>query len=146
MPSPAPRTILVTGSMGFIGRHLVRRLLEEGHTVVGLDLAIDEKEIRKLAEDYPGRFGLSPAASGHRGNKTRHPRNDPIRVGSLAAGKNPANPIAGGFIARSAESGRTSRRCHCPRFCRTNRRDINNPKACPETAWRARVRYRGDGL
>lgn len=30
--------ILVTGSSGFIGSHLVRRLADEGHMVVGLDL------------------------------------------------------------------------------------------------------------
>ena len=31
------QTILVTGTAGFIGFHLARRLLAEGHTVVGLD-------------------------------------------------------------------------------------------------------------
>ena len=31
------RTILVTGAAGFIGRHLVRRLLAEGATVIALD-------------------------------------------------------------------------------------------------------------
>jgi UDP-glucuronate 4-epimerase len=29
--------ILVTGSAGFIGFHMARRLLDEGHEVVGLD-------------------------------------------------------------------------------------------------------------
>ena len=29
--------ILVTGAAGFIGFHVARRLLEDGHAVVGLD-------------------------------------------------------------------------------------------------------------
>ena len=29
--------VLITGAAGFIGFHLARRLLEQGHTVVGLD-------------------------------------------------------------------------------------------------------------
>ena len=29
--------VLVTGAAGFIGFHLSRRLLQEGHTVVGID-------------------------------------------------------------------------------------------------------------
>src|SRR4029453_10479442 len=32
-----PDTILVTGAAGFIGMHVARRLLADGHTVVGLD-------------------------------------------------------------------------------------------------------------
>ena len=31
------QAILVTGAAGFIGFHVARRLLAEGHTVVGLD-------------------------------------------------------------------------------------------------------------
>ena len=29
--------ILITGSCGFIGFHLGRRLLKEGHTIIGID-------------------------------------------------------------------------------------------------------------
>ncbi|MCY3868436.1 MAG: NAD-dependent epimerase/dehydratase family protein, partial [Gemmatimonadetes bacterium] len=36
MPDIA-RHVLVTGAAGFIGFHLSRRLLEMGHSVVGLD-------------------------------------------------------------------------------------------------------------
>ena len=32
--------ILVTGSAGFIGFHLCRRLLAEGHTVAGVDAMV----------------------------------------------------------------------------------------------------------
>jgi len=35
------KPILVTGSAGFIGFHLSRRLLKEGHLVVGLDSVND---------------------------------------------------------------------------------------------------------
>jgi nucleoside-diphosphate-sugar epimerase len=41
--------------MGFLGRHLVRRLLEDGHTVIGVDKDMDEREIQALEKDYPGR-------------------------------------------------------------------------------------------
>lgn len=40
-----PRTALVTGSSGFIGFHLCRRLLDEGWRVVGLDNLSDYYEV-----------------------------------------------------------------------------------------------------
>jgi UDP-glucuronate 4-epimerase len=41
----APRKILVTGAAGFIGFHLSRRMLEQGHEVVGLDNLNDYYDI-----------------------------------------------------------------------------------------------------
>lgn len=52
--------ILVTGAAGFIGFHLSRRLLEDGHTVQGLDNLNDYYDPRlklarlSLLEPYPG--------------------------------------------------------------------------------------------
>ncbi|MHB8352938.1 MAG: SDR family NAD(P)-dependent oxidoreductase, partial [Burkholderiales bacterium] len=37
--------ILVTGVAGFIGMHVARRLLQEGHTVIGLDNLNDYYEV-----------------------------------------------------------------------------------------------------
>ena len=39
-------TILVTGAAGFIGFHLSRRLLSDGHTVVGVDSVNDYYDVR----------------------------------------------------------------------------------------------------
>lgn len=39
--SNRPRTILVTGTAGFIGYHLAKRLLEEGYKVIGVDSITD---------------------------------------------------------------------------------------------------------
>ena len=36
-PGTTPTRYLLTGSAGFIGFHLARRLLSEGHTVTGID-------------------------------------------------------------------------------------------------------------
>jgi UDP-glucuronate 4-epimerase len=54
------RPILVTGAAGFIGFHVAQRLLQAGHSVVGLDIVNDYydpalKEARlKLLKQHPG--------------------------------------------------------------------------------------------
>ena len=61
MASPDGRTkILVTGAAGFIGFHFVKRLIEQGHEVVGLDnlndyydISLKEARLRQL-EELPG--------------------------------------------------------------------------------------------
>ena len=42
---PAPRRALVTGSAGFIGYHLCRRLLDDGFAVTGLDAMTDYYDV-----------------------------------------------------------------------------------------------------
>lgn len=58
--------ILVTGSAGFIGFHVSRRLLEEGHDVHGMDnfnayYDVDLKETRNRVLEGNKRFGLHRA-------------------------------------------------------------------------------------
>jgi len=52
--------ILVTGSAGFIGMHTARRLLDEGHEVVGLDNFNDYYSV-PLKRDRHARLGEHPA-------------------------------------------------------------------------------------
>lgn len=46
-----PDTVLVTGAMGFIGAWVVRRLLDDGDTVVTFDAAGDDYRLRHLMSD-----------------------------------------------------------------------------------------------
>jgi len=59
--SPAPllgKRILVTGGAGFIGSHLCRRLLDEGHEVLCVDnlLTGQKRNIKELLDDYRFEF------------------------------------------------------------------------------------------
>ncbi len=45
-PETDPRPVLVTGAAGFIGMHVCRRLLADGHAVVGVDNLNDYYDVR----------------------------------------------------------------------------------------------------
>jgi len=57
--------ILVTGAAGFIGFHLSRRFLENGHTVIGLDNVNDYYDVR-LKNDRIKQLETTKAFSFHR--------------------------------------------------------------------------------
>ena len=55
-----PLRILVTGSAGFIGFHLARRLLSDGHAVVGVDGMTPYYDVR-LKEARHAQLAANPA-------------------------------------------------------------------------------------
>ena len=57
--------VLVTGAAGFIGYHLCRRLLADGHTVVGLDNGNDYYDVQ-LKNDRLAQLAALPQAAGFR--------------------------------------------------------------------------------
>jgi UDP-glucuronate 4-epimerase len=57
--------ILVTGSAGFIGFHLARRLLRDGHTVTGVDSFVPYYDLR-LKEARHALLAAEPGFRGHR--------------------------------------------------------------------------------
>jgi UDP-glucose 4-epimerase len=62
MTAMAPRACLVTGVAGFIGSSLAERLLQSGHTVVGIDAFTDyypRAHKQRNLEDLLGRPGFS---------------------------------------------------------------------------------------
>ncbi|MFZ4395795.1 MAG: NAD-dependent epimerase/dehydratase family protein [Kiritimatiellia bacterium] len=61
---PPPQKILVTGSAGFIGFHLARRLLDEGCQVVGLDNFNDYYCVQ-LKRDRHAQLEVHPGYRGH---------------------------------------------------------------------------------
>ena len=55
--------VLITGAAGFIGYHLARRLLADGHTVVGIDNCNDYYDVQ-LKKDRLADLGAMPEARG----------------------------------------------------------------------------------
>ena len=58
------KKILVTGAAGFIGFHLSKRLIEEGHHVIGLDSINDYYDVKlkkarlKILDDIDGSYNF----------------------------------------------------------------------------------------
>src|ERR1700690_4226336 len=52
-------TVLVTGSNGFIGKHLCRRLHADGFTVIGYDKEVDAESQHAEYETHLGEIGAS---------------------------------------------------------------------------------------
>lgn len=55
--------ILITGAAGFVAYHLARRLLLEGHTVVGIDnmMSGQERNVKDLRAEFPQKFSFFQA-------------------------------------------------------------------------------------
>ena len=58
----APMRALVTGAAGFIGSHLCRRLVADGHEVVGLD-DLSEGTLDNLADVAGGARSSRPTSA-----------------------------------------------------------------------------------
>ena len=53
--------VMVTGSSGFLGRHVLNQLLERGHDVLGFDIATPERPVAPFVKgDFTSKEDLSP--------------------------------------------------------------------------------------
>ncbi|MEQ6250713.1 SDR family NAD(P)-dependent oxidoreductase [Sulfitobacter sp. HNIBRBA3233] len=84
-------TALVTGSSGFIGYHLCRRLLDDGHTVVGVDNMSDYYDVslkaarRDRLAAYPAFHNVEGSIETHNLLTDLFDRHRPTHVFHLAA-------------------------------------------------------------
>ena len=44
--------ILVTGANGYIGRHVVEKLLDRGHVVIAADIKVDDIDCRAIKKEF----------------------------------------------------------------------------------------------
>lgn len=86
--------VLVTGANGYIGRHVVRALLEAGHEVVACDIKVEEIDTRaeKIEFDLfnPPEFSIfdmlgSPDVCIHMAWRNGFVHNSPTQIGDLSA-------------------------------------------------------------
>ena len=50
--APAPGSVLITGALGFVGRHLARALLDGGQTVVGVGRHLPDEPIPTVVGEF----------------------------------------------------------------------------------------------
>ena len=85
------KPILVTGSAGFIGFHVARRLLEDGHAVTGFDNVNDYYDVTlkedrlRILDTYPGYRNIRADLADRAAVEAVFAEDDPAHVVNLAA-------------------------------------------------------------